>query len=128
MIHLATAAVVNAVWDLWAKVEGKPLWRLVGDLTPEQFVAHVDFRYITDALDPDEALEILRDARRGSAASAWQSFIATGYPAYLTSAGWLGYADAKVATLAREARRRRLDALEDQGRPRHRGPTSAAAS
>ena len=71
VIHLATAALVNAVWDLWARVEGKPLWQLVCDLTPEQFVASVDFRYLTDVLDPDEALDLLRalaptraDARR----------------------------------------------------------------
>ena len=57
-IHLATAAIVNAAWDLWAKVEGKPVWKLVADMTPEQIVACVDFRYITDALTPDEALEI----------------------------------------------------------------------
>src|SRR3954452_9718175 len=67
-IHLATGAVVNAVWDLWAKLEGKPLWRLLADLTPDEIVACVDFRYITDALAPDEALDLLRDARRGSAA------------------------------------------------------------
>ena len=60
VIHLATAAVVNAVWDLWAKVEGKPLWKLLADMTPEEIVRCVDFRYITDALTPDEALEILR--------------------------------------------------------------------
>ena len=60
VIHLATAALVNAVWDLWAKVEGKPLWRLVCDLTPEQFVACVDFRYLSDVLDRDEALDLLR--------------------------------------------------------------------
>ncbi|KPV53967.1 fuconate dehydratase, partial [Kouleothrix aurantiaca] len=60
VIHLATAAVVNAVWDLWAKVEGKPLWQLVADMTPEEFVRCIDFRYITDALTPAEALEILQ--------------------------------------------------------------------
>src|ERR671932_2503374 len=59
-IHLATAAVVNAVWDLWAKGEGKPLWKLLTDMTPEQLVACVDFRYLTDALTPDEAVDILR--------------------------------------------------------------------
>src|SRR3954453_12844895 len=60
VIHLATAALVNAIWDLWAKVEGKPLWQLVCDLPPEQFVAAVDFRYLSDALDRDEALALLR--------------------------------------------------------------------
>jgi L-fuconate dehydratase len=101
-IHLATAAVVNAVWDLWAKVEGKPLWKLLVDLTPEEIVGCVDFRYITDALAPEEALELLRDARRGSAAREAE-IVAAGYPAYTTSAGWLGYDDGKVESLVREA-------------------------
>ncbi len=61
-IHLATAAIVNAAWDLWAKSEGKPVWKLVADMTPEQIVACIDFRYITDALTPDDALAILRAA------------------------------------------------------------------
>src|SRR5438477_5825241 len=65
VIHLATAAVVNAVWDLWAKREGKPLWKLLSDMTPEQLVGCVDFRYIADALAPEEAIELLQDARRG---------------------------------------------------------------
>jgi L-fuconate dehydratase len=102
VIHLATAAVVNAVWDLWAKIEGKPLWKLLVDLTPEEIVACVDFRYITDALAPEEALDLLCDARRGSVARQAE-ILATGYPAYTTSAGWLGYDDAKVESLVREA-------------------------
>ncbi len=65
VIHLATAAVVNAVWDLWAKREGKPMWKLLADLTPEELVGCVDFRYIDDALSPQEAIDLLRDARRG---------------------------------------------------------------
>ncbi len=68
VVHLATAALVNAVWDLWAKSRKQPLWRLVADLTPEQFVALIDFRYITDALTPQQALEILRAGERGKAA------------------------------------------------------------
>ena len=102
VIHLATAALVNAVWDLWARVENKPLWQLVCDLTPEAFVAHVDFRYLTDALDPDEAVEMLRalePTRRERVAELERD----GYPAYLTSAGWLGYDDAKVRELCRAA-------------------------
>jgi L-fuconate dehydratase len=102
VIHLATAAVVNAVWDLWAKREGKPLWKLLVDLTPEQLVASVDFRYIDDALAPEEALELLQDARRG-AAQREREIVASGYPAYTTSAGWLGYGDDKVEALVREA-------------------------
>jgi L-fuconate dehydratase len=101
-IHLATAAVVNAVWDLWAKIERKPLWKLLVDLTPEEIVGCIDFRYITDALAPEEALELLRDARRGSAARE-SEIVAAGYPAYTTSAGWLGYDDGKVESLVREA-------------------------
>ncbi len=102
VIHLATAALVNAVWDLWAKVEGKPLWRLVADMTPEQFVACVDFRYLSDALDRDEALDLL-----GSLQPTKDARIAElerdGYPAYITSAGWLGYTDNQVRELCREA-------------------------
>jgi L-fuconate dehydratase len=101
-IHLATAAIVNAVWDLWAKIEGKPLWKLLVDLSPEEIVGCVDFRYITDALSPEDALDLLRDARRGSAAREAE-IVASGYPAYTTSAGWLGYDDVKVETLVREA-------------------------
>ena len=62
-IHLATGAVVNAVWDLWAKSEGKPVWRLVADMTPEQFVDCIDFRYLTDCITPDDALALLTRAR-----------------------------------------------------------------
>jgi L-fuconate dehydratase len=102
-IHLATAAVVNAVWDLYAKLERKPLWRLLVDLTPEELVACVDFRYITDALTPDEALELLRalEPTRGERIAELER---DGFPAYTTSVGWLGYGDEKVRALAREAR------------------------
>ena len=101
VIHLATAAVVNAVWDLWAKVEQKPLWKLVAELTPEQFVACIDFRYLTDALTPDDALQILRrlDSTKPLRIAELQR---TGYPAYTTSAGWLGYDDDKLRSLCRD--------------------------
>ena len=89
VIHLATAAVVNAVWDLWAKLEGKPLWKLLADMTPEELVACVDFRYITDALTPEQALELLRERGAGRAAREAE-IVATGSRAYTTSAGWLG--------------------------------------
>src|SRR3954465_13572108 len=102
VIHLATAALVNAVWDLWARIEGKPLWQLVGDLTPEQFVASVDFRYLTDALDPDEALDLLR-ALAPTRAERVAELARDGYPASLTSAGWLGYSEEKVRDLCRQA-------------------------
>ncbi len=100
-IHLATAAVVNAVWDLWAKVEGKPLWKLLADMTPEQLVACVDFRYLTDALTPDEALELLRRHAPARAARE-EEMRQRGYPAYTTSAGWLGYPDDKLRRLCQE--------------------------
>ena len=100
-IHLATAAIVNAVWDLWAKVEGKPLWKLLADLTPEELIACIDFRYITDALTPEEALAILRRSEGGKA-RRMAEMRAHGYPAYTTSAGWLGYSDEKMRRLIRE--------------------------
>jgi L-fuconate dehydratase len=102
VIHMATAAVVNAVWDLYAKVEGKPLWKLLADLTPEQIVGLVDFRYLTDALTPEEALEILR-ARVEGRAEREAELRDGGYPAYTTSPGWLGYNDAKLRRLCQEA-------------------------
>lgn len=101
VIHLATAALVNAVWDLWAKVEEKPLWQLLADMSPEALVRCVDFRYITDALTPDAALEILRH-NRPTRASREEELRADGYPAYTTSAGWLGYSDERIRALCRE--------------------------
>src|SRR4051812_32232230 len=102
VIHLATAAVVNAVWDLWAKREGKPLWKLLSDMTPEELVSCIDFRYIADALTPAEAIDLLHGMRPGAAARE-QEIVASGYPAYTTSAGWLGYGDDKVESLVGEA-------------------------
>ena len=101
-IHLATAAIVNAVWDLYAKVKRKPVWKLVADMTPEQIVSCIDFRYITDALTREEALEILR-RRLSTRAEREAQMRNEGYPAYITSAGWIGYADDKVRRLCREA-------------------------
>jgi len=103
-IHLATAAIVNAVWDLYAKVEGKPVWKLVADMTPEQFVSCIDFRYLSDALTRDEALDILR-RNMPSRAQREAEMRRDGYPAYITSAGWMGYSDDRVRALCREARR-----------------------
>ncbi len=100
-VHLATAAIVNAVWDLWAKSEGKPVWRLVSDLTPAEFVRLIDFRYLTDALSPSEALAILERRADGKARRS-DRMRAEGYPAYTTSAGWLGYSDDKIRELCRE--------------------------
>ncbi|HEX2740035.1 MAG TPA: L-fuconate dehydratase [Rubrobacter sp.] len=102
VIHLATAAVVNAVWDLYAKSEGKPLWKLLSDMSPEELVRCVDFRYITDAITPDGALEILRENEETKQAREAE-MLSDGFPAYTTSAGWLGYPDEKVRRLSREA-------------------------
>jgi L-fuconate dehydratase len=101
-IHLATAAVVNAVWDLYAKAEGKPLWKLLTDMPPEKLVSCIDFRYITDAITPDEAREIL--GRHASTKALREAEMSEqGYPAYTTSAGWLGYSDEKLRRLCHEA-------------------------
>lgn len=101
VIHLATAALVNAVWDLYAKSAGKPLWKLLVDMTPEQLVACVPFSYITDALTPEEALEILQ-RNSGTRQVREHEMLEHGYPAYTTSAGWLGYSDGKLRGLVRE--------------------------
>jgi L-fuconate dehydratase len=101
-IHLATGAVVNAVWDLWAKSVGKPVWQLVADMTPEELVRTIDFRYITDCITPDEALALLTKRAEGKAERV-ATLKAEGFPCYTTSAGWLGYSDEKLYRLAREA-------------------------
>ena len=101
VLHLATAALVNAVWDLWAKVEGKPLWRLLADMSPEDIVRCIDFRYITDAIAPDDALSMLR-RNESTRAARVAELERHGYPAYTTSAGWLGYSDEKIRRLCRE--------------------------
>jgi len=102
VIHLATAAIVNAVWDLWGKVEGKPVWKLLACMTPEQIVSCIDFRYISDVLTPRDALGIIRriSSTRASREAEMQS---RGYPAYTTSAGWLGFTDTQLRELCREA-------------------------
>jgi len=100
VIHLATAAIVNALWDLYAKIERKPLWKLLVDMTPEEVVECIPFHYITDALTPEEALAILR-RNEGSKQERERQILKTGYPAYTTSAGWIGYSDEKVRTLVR---------------------------
>ena len=91
-IHLAAAAVINAVWDLWARMQGKPVWQVICDMSPEQFAACVDFRYLTDALTPNQAVELL-DRHTATRAQRIEELKGIGYPSYTTSAGWLGYSD-----------------------------------
>jgi L-fuconate dehydratase len=102
VIHMAIGAIVNAAWDMAARRAGKPVWRLIAEMTPEQIVDLIDFRYISDALTPGEALALLHAAAPGRAARM-QTLLDRGYPAYTTSPGWLGYSDEKLARLAKEA-------------------------
>jgi L-fuconate dehydratase len=102
VVHLAAAGLLNAVWDLWARAEKKPLWKLLAEMPAEQLVSAIDFRYITDALRPEEALDLLRDRERGMPARLAE-LERDGYPAYTTSVGWFGYSDAKIERLAQEA-------------------------
>jgi L-fuconate dehydratase len=102
VMHLGTAAVVNAVWDLWAKAEGKPVWRMVADMSPAEIVGLMDFRYLTDCITPDEALKLL-SARSAGKSARIAKLEANGYPCYTTSAGWIGYSDAKLEELCRAA-------------------------
>lgn len=103
VIHLATGALVNAVWDLYAKSEGKPLWKLIADMSPEELVECVDFTYITDAITSTEAVEMLTKLE-STKAERIEELQKNGYPAYTTSAGWLGYSDEKMRRLCREAK------------------------
>jgi L-fuconate dehydratase len=103
VIHMATGALVNAVWDLYAKVEGKPLWKLVSDMTPEQLVGCIDFTYLTNVITAAEAVRMLSElapSKPGRIAYLMEN----GYPAYTTSAGWLGYSEEKITRLCRKAR------------------------
>lgn len=101
-IHLATAAIVNAIWDLLAKRAGKPVWRLVADMSPEELINCIDFRYLTDCITPEEGLALLQAQAPGKA-ERMNTLLRDGYPAYTTSAGWLGYDDAKLRRLCQEA-------------------------
>ncbi len=103
VMHMATGAVVNALWDLLAREADKPVWRLVAEMSPREILGIVDFRYLTDQLTREEALEILKRAEPGKAARI-ADLEATGYPCYTTSAGWLGYPDDKMRRLCREAK------------------------
>src|SRR5690606_1777645 len=98
IIHLATGAVVNAVWDLYAKMQKKPLWRLIADMSPEELISCIDFTYITDAITPEEALELLKK-NESTKNDRINYLLKNGYPAYTTSAGWLGYSEEKIQRL-----------------------------
>jgi len=102
VIHISMAAIVNATWDLQAKRAGKPLWKLLADMSPREIVRSIDFQYITDALTPDEALAIM-DRQVATKGERETILRREGYPAYTTSAGWMGYSDDKVRRLCHEA-------------------------
>jgi L-galactonate dehydratase len=102
VIHLALGAVVNALWDLWAKVLQKPVWKIIADMTPEEIVRLIDFRYIVDALTPEEALELLKKAEKGKDQRIKEALQNGAVPAYTTSAGWLGYGREKMERILRE--------------------------
>jgi L-fuconate dehydratase len=102
VIHLAAGALINAIWDLYAKAEGKPLWKLLASLEPEQILSAIEFRYIDDALSRGEAREILEEGQRDKAERT-ALLEREGYPAYTTSVGWFGFSDEKIRTLSHEA-------------------------
>ncbi len=102
VVHMAAGGVMNAIWDMWARAVEKPVWRLLADMTPEQFVDCLDFRYVDDALTRDEALAIV-EGNQSTKQQRIQHLEENGYPAYTTSAGWLGYSDEKLERLCREA-------------------------
>ena len=102
VIHLALAAIINALWDLYAKSERKPVWKLLADMTPAQLVSCIDFHHITDAITPDEAIALL-ERQTSTRAVREAELLRSGYPAYTTSVGWLGYSDEKIHGLCRQA-------------------------
>ena len=103
VMHLATGAVVNAIWDLWGKQTGKPVWRMVAEMDAGELLKIVDFHYLTDALDPAEALDLLKEGQNGKRERVAR-LEREGYPCYTTSAGWLGYPDEKLRGLCRQAK------------------------
>jgi L-fuconate dehydratase len=103
VVHLGMAAAMNAMWDLAARRAGKPLWRLLADMTPEQLVEVADLRYLSDALTKEEAVEMLTEMAPTRAERIEALRERGGYPCYTTSAGWLGYSDDKLRHLLQEA-------------------------
>lgn len=102
VIHLATGAIVNAVWDLWAKAAKKPVWKLVADMSAEQLISCIDFTYITDVISPEEALKLVK-ANESTKQNRIAYLLKNGYPGYTTSPGWLGYSEEKIKRLSKEA-------------------------
>lgn len=105
VVHLAQSAVINAIWDLWAKSQNKPIWRLVADMSPEELVRCIDFRYITDALTPDEAIWLLKQRENGKADRLREVEESKAVPIYTTSCSWLGYTDEKIKELLEQAKK-----------------------
>lgn len=103
VIHLALGSVVNALWDLWAKTLNKPVWRIVAEMTPEEVVRCIDFRYITDALTPEEAIALLKKVEPGKEERIKEAERSKAVPAYTTSAGWIGYSEEKLRQLLDES-------------------------
>ena len=128
VIHLATGALINAVWDLYARAENKPLWQLLSDMEPAQLLKAIDFRYIDDATHPTRSARHPHHPPQKARPSASLSSSKQGYPAYTTSVGWFGYSEEKIRRLCQRSPRRRLDPLQAQGRRRPRRTISAAAT
>lgn len=101
VIHLATAAIINALWDLWGKLLNKPVWQLLADLEPEQLVSTIDFRYISDVITKEEAIEILKKGREGKEERT-EKLLKCGYPAYTTQVGWIGYSNETITELCQK--------------------------
>uniref|UniRef100_A0A336MJD8 Mitochondrial enolase superfamily member 1 n=1 Tax=Culicoides sonorensis TaxID=179676 RepID=A0A336MJD8_CULSO len=101
VMHLATAAIINALWDLWGRIEEKPVWKLLVDMSPELLVSTIDFRYITDVITKGQAVELLRK-REAEKESRLAELLKNGYPAYTTQVGWLGYSDEKIKQLCKD--------------------------
>ncbi|KAL4716950.1 hypothetical protein ACJJTC_012761 [Scirpophaga incertulas] len=99
--HLAAAAILNALWDLWARIENKPLWRLLVDMEPQELVSTIDFRYISEVITRDEAIRILKERKSGQGARL-KYLSENGYPAYTTQVGWMGYSDETVSHLCKK--------------------------
>ncbi|XP_063698514.1 mitochondrial enolase superfamily member 1-like [Culicoides brevitarsis] len=102
VMHLATAAIINALWDLWARIEEKPVWKLLSDMEPEMLVSTIDFRYITDVITKDEAIDLLKSRQENGKNERIKELLANGYPAYTTQVGWIGYSDEKIKSLCKE--------------------------